>query len=101
MEGLFQTKVGVRGERKTVANMEEEVEVGQEVNAGAEAGDAGNPINTQILKATMMLQAKEKKSIKMTQINLPHPKPQTLTASQQLKKCKKVVSQSMECLVAR
>ena len=93
MEGLFQTKVGARGERKMVKNMDAEVAAGPEVNVEAEVGDAGNLINTQKLKATKMLEVNKKKSVKMTQINLPHPKQQLLAVSQQLKKCKKVVSQ--------
>ena len=93
MEGLFQIKVGARGERKMVANIGEEVGAGLEVNVGVEAGDAGNLINTQKLKATMILKVKEKKSVKMTQINLLNPKHLPIPVSQQLKRCKKVISQ--------
>ena len=73
--------------------MDAEVAVGPEVNVGAEVGDAVNPINTQRIKATMMLEVNKKKSVKMTQINLPNPKQQLLAVNKQLKKCKKVVSQ--------
>ena len=93
MEGLFQTKVGARGERKMVANIDGEVAAGPEVNVGVEAGDVVNLINTQKLKATMMLKVKENKLVRMTQINHNHPKQQTLTVSHRLKKCKKVFSQ--------
>ena len=93
MEGLFQIKVGARGERKMVANIGEEVGAGLEVNVGVEEGDAGNLINKKKLKATMMLKVKEKKLVKMTQINLLNPKQQPLTVIHQLKKCKKVFSQ--------
>ena len=93
MEGLFQTKAGARGERKMVANMEAEVAAALEVNVGVEGGDVGNLINTQKLKATMMLKVKGKKLVKMTQINLPQPKQQPLTVSNRLKKCKKVFGQ--------
>ena len=70
--------------------MDAEVAVGPEVNVGVEVGDAVNPINTQRIKATMMLEVNKKKSVKMTQINLLHPKQLLLAVSQQLKKCKKV-----------
>ena len=73
MEGLFQTKAGARGERKIVANVDEEVAAGPEVNVGVEGGDVGNLINTQKLKATSMLKVKENKLVRMTQINLPQP----------------------------